>query len=105
MKGKRIHFIGICGLGMSALAVMLKDMGAKITGSDEGIYEPASGYLKRNNIEILTPHKKENIPENVDIIVIGRHAKLNPEENEEVRSALDSFELFFTAFSAALPTL
>jgi len=89
MKGKRIHFIGICGLGMSALAVMLKDMGAKVSGSDEGFYEPAASYLKRNNIEILTPHKKENLPENVDIIVIGRHAKLNPEENEEVRLALN----------------
>ncbi|OGI70882.1 hypothetical protein A3B84_01280 [Candidatus Nomurabacteria bacterium RIFCSPHIGHO2_02_FULL_35_13] len=90
MKNKKVHLIGICGVGMSALAVLLKNMGALVSGSDEGFYEPALSYLKKNNISIFSPYKKENIPENADLIIIGRHSKLNKEKNEEVRQALNS---------------
>ena len=34
---KHIHFIGICGVGMGALAVMFKKIGWKVTGSDKGL--------------------------------------------------------------------
>lgn len=88
----KIHIIGIAGAGVSALAVMLKNMGHSVTGSDEGFYEPVIGYLKKHDVEILTPYKKENIPDNVDIIIIGKHSKLNPEENEEVAVALTMSE-------------
>lgn len=89
-ENKKIHFIGIAGAGMSALAAMLQKMGYEVTGSDEDFYEPILGYLKKNKIKILTPYSKKNIPEDADTIVIGKHAKLNPEENEEVREALKS---------------
>lgn len=86
----RYHFIGISGAGMSAVAKLLIEQGHTITGSDEGFYPPISDYLTANNIPCLTPFKKENIPNDADYIVIGKHAKLIPEENEEVRSAFDS---------------
>jgi len=88
-KNKKVHFIGICGVGMSALAVLLKEQGWKITGSDSNFYEPISGYLKENNINILSPYNKKNIPGSVDLIIIGKHSRLNPEENEEVALALE----------------
>src|SRR3990167_4252402 len=69
MKNKKVHLIGICGVGMIALAVLLKNMGALVSGSDEGFYEPALSYLKKNNISIFSPNK---------------------EKNEEVRQALNS---------------
>jgi UDP-N-acetylmuramate: L-alanyl-gamma-D-glutamyl-meso-diaminopimelate ligase len=37
-KNKSAYLIGICGAGMSALAVLLKEAGYKVTGSDEGFY-------------------------------------------------------------------
>ncbi len=83
----KIHLIGICGKGMSGLAIMLKQKGYEVSGSDEGFYDPVASMLTKNKIKILTPHKKENIPKDVDIVVIGKHAKLTPEENEEVREA------------------
>ncbi len=85
----RVHLIGICGTGMSVLAVLLKEQGWEITGSDSNFYEPVSGYLKRHKIDILSPYKKENIPEKVDLIIVGRHSKLNPKENEEVALAFN----------------
>ena len=87
-KNKKVHFIGICGAGMSALAVLLKEQGWKISGSDNNFYEPISGYLKKHSINILSPYNKKNIPKDIDLIIIGRHIKLNTEENEEVALAL-----------------
>jgi len=85
----KAHFIGICGAGMSAVAKLLKDSGWQISGSDEGFYPPVSDFLEKNKIPFSVGYKKENIPEDVDLIVIGKHAKLVPEDNEEVRVAME----------------
>lgn len=86
----KYHFIGICGAGMSAVAKLLIEQGHTVTGSDEGFYPPISDYLVEHRIPCTTPFSPQNIPEDVDAIVIGKHAKLVPEENEEVRAAFDS---------------
>lgn len=86
-KNKTAHLIGICGAGMSALAILLKESGYKVTGSDEGFYEPILSYLKKNKINFYKKYAKENIPKNVDLIVIGKHAGLVPEINQEVKQA------------------
>ena len=89
-KQNHVHFIGICGKGISALAFMFKQKGWKVTGSDEGFYEPVLGLLKKNNISFFTGYKANHIPAGADMIVIGKHAKLVPEENEEVAAAFAS---------------
>ncbi len=86
----KAHFIGICGAGMSAVAKLLKDSGWSITGSDEGFYPPVSTYLQENKIPCVSHYAASNIPKDADVIVIGKHAKLVPEENEEVKAAFDS---------------
>lgn len=86
----KYHFIGICGAGMSAVAKLLIDTGATVTGSDEGFYPPISDYLIENKIPCTTPFSPKNIPEDADYIIIGKHAKLVPEENAEVKAAFDS---------------
>jgi UDP-N-acetylmuramate: L-alanyl-gamma-D-glutamyl-meso-diaminopimelate ligase len=90
MIKKKAHLIGICGAGMSALAILLKESGYVVTGSDNGFYEPISGYLKKNKISFAPKYSAKNIPKNADLIVIGKHAELTPEENEEVRQAFKS---------------
>ncbi|MEZ0208858.1 MAG: Mur ligase domain-containing protein, partial [Candidatus Paceibacterota bacterium] len=86
----KYHFIGISGAGMSAVAKLLVDNGDTVTGSDEGFYPPISDYLVEHKIPCTTPFSPNNIPEDADYIVIGKHAKLIPEENEEVKAALSS---------------
>ncbi len=85
----KYHFIGICGAGMSAVAKLLTEKGNIVTGSDEGFYPPISDYLVEHKIPCTTPFSPQNIPEDVDAIVIGKHAKLIPEENEEVKAAFE----------------
>lgn len=72
---------------MSATAKLLIDAGATVTGSDEAIYSPVAEFLRENSISYATPYAPENIPAEVDCIVIGKNAKLAPEINAEVREA------------------
>ena len=84
---KNVHFIGICGKGMSAVAKLLIDSGYKETGSDEGFYPPVSTYIEKNNIPFIKDYKPENIGKDVDTVVIGKHASLVKEQNQEVAEA------------------
>jgi len=93
MSFSKAHFIGIAGKGMSATALLLKEMGVEISGSDEGFYPPVSDYLRNANIAFAQGYRKENIPNDVDVIIIGKNAKLQPETNEEVRAAFASGKL------------
>src|SRR5689334_871905 len=90
MNFTKAHFIGIAGKGMSATALLLRQMGVRITGSDEGFYPPVSDYLKNERIPFAAGYRKENIPDDADVIVIGKNAKLQPESNDEVRAAMES---------------
>jgi len=90
MNFSRAHFIGIAGKGMSATALLLKQMGVEISGSDEDFYPPVSDYLKSANVTFAQGYKKENIPNDVDAIIIGKNVKLQPETNEEVQAAFAS---------------
>ena len=90
MPYKKVHFIGIGGVGMSATAKLLRDTGVIITGSDEEVYPPISTLLDAEAISYNTPYRAANIPADADLIVIGKNAKLVPESNEEVAAALVS---------------
>ncbi len=86
---RKAHFIGIAGIGMAATALLLREQGWSVTGSDEGFYPPASEILPRAGIRVATPHAAENLPGDADVIVIGKHAKLT-RENPEVAAAFAS---------------
>ncbi|MFH1178210.1 MAG: Mur ligase family protein [bacterium] len=85
---KKAHFVGIAGVGMSATALLLKEVGWKVTGSDAECYGPPREILSRGGISFFLGYDPKNIPEDADCFVIGRNAKLAPEENDEVRAAL-----------------
>lgn len=79
---KRIHFIGICGVAMSALAAAFHKEGWIVTGSDVGFFPPISDYLKDNNISFYPGWHPEKMTENgdPDIVVVGNVAgSANPE--------------------------
>lgn len=90
MRPRTAHFIGIAGAGMSATAKLLKDSGVTVTGSDEHVYPPVSQFLVDQALPCRTPYAAENIPDGVDLIVIGKNAKLVPETNPEVAAAMAS---------------
>ncbi|MEO6135344.1 MAG: Mur ligase domain-containing protein, partial [Ginsengibacter sp.] len=83
-----IHFISIGGSVMHQLAIALKNKGYKITGSDDEIFEPAAGNLKKAEIfpEKMGWHV-ENIKSGIDAVILGMHAK---QDNPELKIATES---------------
>jgi UDP-N-acetylmuramate: L-alanyl-gamma-D-glutamyl-meso-diaminopimelate ligase len=87
--GKKAHFIGIAGMGMSAVAILLKEQGWKVTGSDTEAYPPATTQLAEHEIPFNTVYKATNIPKDADVIIIGKNAKVT-RVNPEVATAHES---------------
>ena len=75
---------------MSATAILLKQAGYQISGTDAGCHEPVTSGLAKADISPLLGYAPENIPRDVDFFIVGRNAKLAPSENEEVRCAYES---------------
>ena len=87
---RKVHFIGICGSGMSAVAKLLKDLGYEVTGSDSGSYEPTNTFLLKNGIDFAKQYKSENVSNDTDLIVVGTYVRLNENINEEIAKAKES---------------
>jgi UDP-N-acetylmuramate--alanine ligase len=68
LGGKKIHFVGIGGIGMSALAQLMKDEGAEVTGSDRDA-SPVTELLEKKDIEVVIGHEQKNIPEDAVLVV------------------------------------
>lgn len=76
--GLNIHIIGIGGIGMSALALLLKKMKHNVQGSD--IAESMNTKrLEENDIKVFIGHNEKNI-ENVDMVVYSSIINLNNPE-------------------------
>ena len=103
-KIKKIHCIGIGGVGMSAVAKILKDKGFIVTGSDDNAYPPATTLLEENGISIYNSYNPSNIPKDVDLVVIGRNKKLLKGNNDEVDEAYNR-NLLVTSFPEILNSL
>ncbi|WP_103611688.1 UDP-N-acetylmuramate--L-alanine ligase [Campylobacter concisus] len=79
---KKVHFIGIGGIGISAIARFLHEKGHKISGSD--IKESKTTLeLQSEGIEVITPHCKEAIKDQ-DFVVYSAAIK---EDNIELVEA------------------
>ncbi|HBE03691.1 MAG TPA: UDP-N-acetylmuramate--L-alanine ligase, partial [Spirochaetia bacterium] len=66
-KTRRIHFIGIGGIGMSGIARIVHNLGFEVSGSDLKT-SPVTGELKKQGCRIYIGHRRENI-KNADVIV------------------------------------
>ena len=72
-KTKKIHFIGIGGIGMSGIAELLNNLNFNITGSDIKESE-RTNYLSNLGIKINIGHSKNNI-KNQDLVVYSSAIK------------------------------
>jgi UDP-N-acetylmuramate--alanine ligase len=76
---KKIHFIGIGGIGMSAIAKILHEIGLEVQGSDLH-YSNNIQDLERNSIKCFIGHDSSNIDGNIDLVVISSIIKPDNEE-------------------------
>lgn len=92
-KYKRIHCLGIGGIGLSAVAEILKDNGHIVTGTDIKTSE-VTEHLQSVGIRVYPEHVSENV-ENVDAVVYS--AAVSDENPEVVRARELGIPLFSRA--------
>lgn len=82
-----IHFIAVGGAIMHQLAIVSKEKGYQVSGSDDKIADPARSNLQKAG---LLPEKEgwfpEKITSDLDVVILGMHAL---KDNPELQKALD----------------
>ncbi len=85
-SSRKVHFVGIGGIGMSAIAEILLTQGFSVSGSDLRASENTE-YLKKLGAEIIIGHRKENISD-ADVVVYSSAVKIK--ENPETLAAFEA---------------
>ena len=71
MTKKHIHILGICGTFMGGVAMIARELGYHVTGSDTNVYPPMSTFLENHGIEIIPNYDIAQLQPAPDLVVIG----------------------------------
>jgi len=75
-----IHILGICGTFMGGLAVIARQLGHQVSGSDQNVYPPMSTQLEQQGIMLMEGYRAENLDSKPDLVIIGNAlSRGNPE--------------------------
>ncbi len=85
LAGKKTHFIGIGGAGMSGLAKILLEKNFTVSGSDLK-ESPSTDLLRSLGATVAIGQKAENIDDDVDLVVYSSAIKPDNPEMVEARS-------------------
>ena len=77
---RSVHFVGVCGTAMAAVAVAMKERGFTVTGSDQNVYPPMSTFLAERGVSVAAGYAEQNLASRPDLVVIGNAiSRGNPE--------------------------
>src|ERR687886_1192757 len=77
--GRRLHFVGIGGAGMSGLALVAHALGADVTGSDRSAGSPYTAPLRAVGVVPAAGHAAEHVPDGAELVVSSAIPPENPE--------------------------
>lgn len=66
-----IHILGICGTFMGSLAILAKELGHRVTGSDANVYPPMSTQLEQQGIELTQGFDPVQLEPAPDMVIVG----------------------------------
>jgi UDP-N-acetylmuramate--alanine ligase len=78
LEGRRFWFVGIGGAGMSALALVAREWGAEVGGSDRA-RSPFVERLEAAGVPVTIGHDAANVPAGAEVVVSSAIAPDNPE--------------------------
>ncbi len=87
----KIHILGICGTFMGGIALLAKDSGIEVTGSDKNIYPPMSTLLASQGVEVRQGFLSANIDDDTDEIIIGNFMRRGMEVIEDLLNENQSY--------------
>ena len=70
-----IHILGICGTFMGSLALLARDLGHTVTGSDANVYPPMSTQLENAGVEIMQGYAASHLQPAPDLVIVGNAMK------------------------------
>ncbi|WP_027967343.1 UDP-N-acetylmuramate:L-alanyl-gamma-D-glutamyl-meso-diaminopimelate ligase [Halomonas halocynthiae] len=82
-----LHILGICGTFMGSLALLARELGHRVSGSDANVYPPMSTQLSEAGIALLEGYRAENLVPRPDLVIVGNALSRG---NPEVEALLDS---------------
>ncbi len=83
LQGKRLHFVGIGGCGMSGLAKLAMQAGAACSGSDIAA-TPITDALDQAGIAVTLEQSAQSVPDPCDLVIAS--AAINPQHPEMVEA-------------------
>jgi UDP-N-acetylmuramate: L-alanyl-gamma-D-glutamyl-meso-diaminopimelate ligase len=68
---RSVHFVGIGGTAMAAVAAAMQEKGFQVSGSDQNIYPPTSTFLAERKVDVRIGYSEQNLAQRPDLVVIG----------------------------------
>ena len=66
-----VHILGICGTFMGGLALLARDSGYRLSGSDTNVYPPMSTQLIESGIAVTDGYDADQLQPAPDCVVVG----------------------------------
>ena len=66
-----IHILGICGTFMGGIALLARELGHAVSGSDQNVYPPMSTQLEQSGIALSQGYSADNLKPAPDLVIIG----------------------------------
>lgn len=82
-----VHILGICGTFMGSLALLARELGHHVSGSDANVYPPMSTQLAEAGITLCNGYGADNLNPRPDLVVVGNALSRG---NAEVEAVLDA---------------
>ncbi len=85
----RVHILGICGTFMGGIALLAREMGYQVSGSDTNVYPPMSTQLEAHGIGLSEGYDPQSLTPAPDLVVIGNAlSRGNPAVEYVLNSAM-----------------
>jgi len=82
-----VHILGICGTFMGSLALLARELGHRVSGSDANVYPPMSTQLEAAGITLQDGYGAANLAPRPDLVIIGNALSRG---NPEVEAVLEA---------------
>jgi len=79
-----LHILGICGTFMGSLAILAKELGHRVSGSDSNVYPPMSTQLEAQGIELMEGFSPSHLDPEPDLVIVGNAMSRGNEAVEHV---------------------
>jgi UDP-N-acetylmuramate--alanine ligase len=87
-RTRRVHFVGVGGIGMSGIAELLANLGYEVSGSDVKASDVTARLQQRLNVRVLEGHAAGNVGDADVVVVSSAVRRSNPEIVEAERRGI-----------------